>query len=120
MRELKEYLDVSQSIVSRSIVNLTEKGLIKRGTASDRRKSELMITPEARKILRRCSGQLHELSFILRHQPDFRISVLIEQLDKIQLAVETAKTRPILRTKKRDQEKGESVMVRIAKSVGVK
>ena len=116
MRELCEYIDVSQSIISRSVQNLQSKGLLKRATASDKRKSELALTGEARKKLRRASGKLHELSFLLRHQQGFRIAETEAHLDSIQKVVSIAKERPIIRSES-SNEPGESVLVRLTKRV---
>jgi DNA-binding MarR family transcriptional regulator len=118
IKELTEFLDVSQSIVSRSVQNLEQRKLLKRSVASDRRKNELSLSGEARKLLRKSSGKLHELSFILRHQPDFRISATEEQLDRIQKAVAVAKQRPLLRSDP-SSEPGESVLVRLTKKTGI-
>lgn len=119
MRELGEYLDVTGSIVSRTIQNLQAKNLVKRATSSDKRKSELALTPEARRKLRKASGTLHEVSFLLRHQPNFRIAEIDAQLDKIQSTVAVAKSRPLLTTESKDQDAGESVLVRIGRKVGM-
>ena len=116
MKELCEYIDVSQSIVSRSVQNLQQKGLIKRAISSDKRKSELALTGEARKRLRRASGRLHELSFLLRHQPGFRIVDTESQLDSIQKTVSIAKERPLIRSES-SSTPGESVFVRFTKKV---
>jgi DNA-binding MarR family transcriptional regulator len=92
MKELCSYLDVTQSIVSRTVKALEEKGYIRRGATSDKRKIELTLTGSARKKLRLASSKLYELSFLLRHQPDFRIAALEEQLDRINKSLEVAKT----------------------------
>lgn len=118
MRELCGYLDVSQSIISRTVQTLQSKGMLRRAPASDKRKSELALTGEARKKLRKASGKLHELSFLLRHQPDFRIAEIDNQLDKIQKTVSIAKNRPMLRQEP-SLASGESVLVRLSKKVGV-
>jgi DNA-binding MarR family transcriptional regulator len=116
MKELCEYIDVSQSIISRTVQNLQDKKLLKRAVSSDRRKSELGLTGEARKRLRKANGRLHELSFLLRHQPHFRITETEAQLDTIQKVVSIAKERPILRSES-SNEPGESVLVRLTKRV---
>lgn len=116
IKELCEYLDVSQSIISRTVHNLHTKGLIKRATSSDKRKSELALTAEARKKLRRASGKLNELSFLMRHQPDFRIADIDFQLARISKTVQVAKDRPLLRSES-SNEVGESVMVRLSKKL---
>lgn len=116
MKELCEYIDVSQSIVSRSVHNLQEKGLVKRATSSDKRKSELALSGEARKKLRKASGKLHELSFLLRHQPGFRIADTDAQLDNVQKAVSIAKERPLIRSET-SSDPGESVFVRLTRKV---
>lgn len=118
MRELCEHLDVSQSIISRTVQTLSSKGLLRRATSSDKRKSELALTGEARKKLRKASGKLHELSFLMRHQPDFRIAEIDTQLDKIQASVAVAKSRPLIRSESSDAP-SESVLVRIGRKVGV-
>jgi len=99
MRELCEYLDVSQSIISRTVQTLQSKGLL-------------------RKKLRKASGKLHELSFLLRHQPDFRIAEIDDHLEKVQKAVSIAKSRPMLKQETSD-DPGQSVLVRLGKKVGV-
>ncbi|MCA9347074.1 MarR family transcriptional regulator [Candidatus Saccharibacteria bacterium] len=116
MKDLCEYIDVSQSIISRTVSNLESKGLLKKAISSDRRKSELALTSEARKKLRKASGKLHELSFIIRHQPNFRISETDLQLDLISKGVSVAKDHPILRNTS-SSEPGESVIVRLTKRV---
>lgn len=116
MKELCEYIDVSQSIISRTVQNLQTKGLLKRATSSDKRKSELALTGEARKKLRKASGKLHELSFLLRHQPNFRIADTDAQLDTIQKVVSIAKERPIIRSES-NNDPGQSVLVRLSKKV---
>ncbi len=118
MRELCEYLDVSQSIISRTVQTLQSKGLLRRAPASDKRKSELALTGEARKKLRKASGKLHELSFLLRHQPDFRIAEIDDHLEKVQKAVSIAKSRPMLK-QETSHDPGQSVLVRLGKKVGV-
>jgi len=116
MKELCEYIDVSQSIISRTVQNLQNKGLIKRATSSDKRKSELALTGEARKKLRKASGKLHELSFLLRHQPNFRIADTASQLDTIQKVVSIAKEHPMIRSES-SSDPGESVLVRFTKKI---
>jgi len=116
IKELCEYLDVSQSIISRTVQNLHSKGLLKRAISSDKRKSELALTGEARKKLRRASGKLNELSFLMRHQPDFRINDIDSQLSRVQKAVSIAKERPMLRAEASDAV-GESVIVRLTKKL---
>jgi DNA-binding MarR family transcriptional regulator len=116
MKELCSYLDVTQSIVSRTIKALEEKGFVRKGTTTDKRKVELSLTTAARKKLRLASSKLYELSFLLRHQPDFRIAALEEQLDRIGKSLEVAKTRPMLRSTN-TSDPGESVMVRFRKKV---
>lgn len=116
MKELGEYIDVSQSIISRTVQNLHDKGLLKRATSNDKRKSELGLTGEARKRLRKANGKLHELSFLLRHQPNFRIADTEGQLDTIQKAVSIAKERPLIRSEA-SSDPGESVFVRLTKKV---
>ena len=118
MRELCEYLDVSQSIISRTVQTLQKKGLIRRAPASDKRKCELALTGEARKRLKKASGKLHELTFLIRHQPDFRIAEIDAQLERIQKGVSVAKSRPILK-QETNNEPGESILVRLGKRVGV-
>lgn len=113
MKELSDYLDVSQSIISRTVHSLERKNLISRLTASDKRKSELSLTSEARKKLLKARGKLNELSFILRHTPDFRLELTDSHLETLQKVVSVAKERPILRS--HSEEPGESVFVRIAK-----
>jgi DNA-binding MarR family transcriptional regulator len=118
MRHLCEYLDVSQSIVSRTIGNLEQRKYVTRATASDRRKTELSLSSEARRKLRRASGRLNELSFVLRHQPDFRIAAIDDQLDRVLSSVEITKSRPLVRRKSSDVP-SQSVIVRLGKKMGV-
>jgi DNA-binding MarR family transcriptional regulator len=116
MKELCEYIDVSQSIISRTVQNLQNKGLLKRAVSSDKRKSELALTGEARKKLKKANGKLHELSFLLRHQPGFRIAETDAHLDSIQKVVSIAKEHPIIRSES-NNDPGESVLVRLTKKV---
>lgn len=116
IKELCEYLDVSQSIISRTVQNLHTKNLLKRAVSSDKRKSELALTTDGRKKLRRASGKLNELSFLMRHQPDFRIADIDLQLTRIQKVVSVAKSRPLLRNDS-SSAGGESVIVRFSKKL---
>lgn len=117
IKDLCEYMDVSQSIVSRTVQNLQGKNMLKKTSSTDKRKTELALTPEARKKLKKASGKLNELSFIMRHQPDFRIAEIELQLEKIQKAVQIAKNRPLLRSEPSDAP-SQSVIVRLSKKLG--
>jgi len=117
VKVITELMYVSQPIVSRSLKLLEGKSLVARSTSSDRRMSEIVLTPEGRKLLKKSSGKLNEVSFIMRHQPHFRIAITDEQLERIARSVEIARERPLVSGM--SDSPSESVHVRIKERLGV-
>ena len=112
VKELTNLLDISQPIISRTVSQLESKGWVGKHVGNDRRLIEINLTGSGRKVLRNAQAKVHEVSFMMRHQQDFRLQNALEHLDKIVSGIETAKERPLIYSKTSDSE-GEAVIVKI-------
>ncbi len=116
VKELTSLLDISQPIISRTVSQLESKGWVNKREGSDRRLTEVNLTGSGRKVLRSAQAKVHEVSFMMRHQPAFRLQNALDHLDKINSGIETAKERPLLYTKSSDSE-SEAVIVKIGNQI---
>ena len=114
VKELAVVMEVSQPIISRTLMQLEARRLIKKHAAADKRQVEVQLTTTGKKLLKQSLAKIHEVSFMMRHQPEFRIETAMNHLDKINAAIETAKERPLIYNKTMSDSSDEPVIVKIA------